>query len=62
MASSSKFLGQIAFNLLLVSILLVFLVTNLVNASGSLGENLFLLAVIIAGLNWHWVSGSTVLS
>jgi len=50
---SSKFLGQIAFNLLLVLILLVLLavvVMNLVNSAGSLGENLFLLAVVGAGL------------
>ena len=50
---SSKFLGQIAFNLLLVVILLVLLavvVINLMNSSGSLGENLFLLAVVLAGL------------
>ena len=50
---SSKLLGQIVFNLLLIIILLVLLavvVTNLVNGSGSLGENIFLMVVVIAGL------------
>lgn len=49
---SSKFLGQTVFNLLWIIILLVLLavvVRNLVEMSGSLGENLFLLAVVVAG-------------
>lgn len=50
---SSKLLGQIAFNLLLLIILLVFLVVvvgDLLASSGRLGENLFLLVVIVIGL------------
>ena len=50
---SSKFLGQIVFNLLWIIILLVLpavVVRNLVEMSGSLGENLVLLAVVVAGL------------
>lgn len=50
---SSKFLGQIAFNLFLLVILLVLLVLiviNLISSIGHLGENLFLLIVICIGL------------
>ena len=47
---SSKFLGQIVFNLLWIIVLLAVVVRNLVEMSGSLGEDLFLLAVVVAGL------------
>lgn len=50
---SAKMLVQIAFNLLLLVILLVLLIRivgNLIASSGHLGENLFLLAVVGLGL------------
>ena len=47
---SSKFLGQIVFNLLWIIVWLAVVVRNLVEMSGSLGENLVLLAVVVAGL------------
>lgn len=50
---SAKMLIQIAFNLLLLIILLVLLIRivgNLIASSGHLGENLFLLAVVGLGL------------
>lgn len=52
-AYNSQFLGQIAFNLLLLIVLVVLLVRvvgDLVTGTGSLGENLFLLIVVSIGL------------
>lgn len=50
---NSQFLGQIAFNLLLMIVLVVLLVRvmgDLVAGNGSFGENLFLLVVVGVGL------------
>ncbi|MBT3604942.1 MAG: hypothetical protein HOE48_14775 [Candidatus Latescibacteria bacterium] len=50
---NSQLLGQIAFNLLLMIVLVVLLVRvvgDLVAGNGSLGENLFLLVVVGIGL------------
>lgn len=50
---NSQFLGQIAFNLLLMLVLVVLFVRvagDLVLGNGDLGENIFLLAVVGVGL------------
>lgn len=52
-APNSQFLGQIAFNLLLMIVLVVLLVRvigDLVSGTGSFGENVFLLSVVGIGL------------
>ena len=52
-SEASKILIQIAFNLLLIIILLVGLITivqGLISSKGDLGESLFLLVFVVVGL------------